>query len=548
MTPWRLLDTGVRGASENMALDEAILDARGRGLVPDTLRFLQFSPRAVLVGYHQSVAQEVRTEYCHRNGIDINRRMTGGGAIYFDESQLGWEVIAGTDGPFVSRDRTRLFNRIAEAMVAGLRVLGIEASFRPRNDIEVAGRKISGMGGAEGDGAFLFQGTLLLDFEVDTMLRALRIPVEKLADKEIRSLRDRVTWVGRELGRVPSLNEVKTALRRGFEETLGVCFEEGPLAPEETVCAADRLPYYMSEDWVGQVQTPDSQEVLRSVYKAHGGLVRIALIVDSRMKRIRAAVITGDFFAYPRRAVLDLEAALKDAPADNEAVAEIVNGFFSRGQGLIPGVEPSDLCNALGEALERGQYGRYGITPLEAGAIFTVGVPMAEMPTCSVLLLPYCAKLVDCEFRYGDGCTECGLCTVGEAYRLANEKGLRPISITDYEHLQETLAGCRRDGVEAFVGTCCEAFYAKHRQDFEEAGLPGVLVDIDSSTCYDLGEESLAYQGRFERQTHLRLDLLAKVIDAVKRPVEEQRPNDRTTIEQPLSHNRSTIELLAGLG
>lgn len=498
-----------------MALDEAILEARGRGLVPDTLRFLQFSPSAVLVGYHQSVDQEVRASFCLQHGIDINRRLTGGGAIYFDRSQLGWEIIAGTESRFFNRDRTRLFQQVAEAAVAGLKRLGLDAAFRPRNDIEVAGRKVSGMGGTEVDGAFLFQGTLLLDFDVDTMLRALRVPVEKLVDKEVRSLRERVTWASREMGYLPPLEEIKGALRRGFEEAMGLSFIVGALVPEEEQALSRKEAYYSSEEWVHQVQTPDTQEVLRSIYKARGGLLRIALVVDSRMRRVKTAIITGDFFAYPRRAILDLEAVLKDAPAEPRAIAGLVEGFFRGGRVHIPGVGPDDFCRAIGEALDRGGYGRYGITPAEATAVFTVGRPLAQMPRCSVMLLPYCAKLADCHLRHVDGCTECGLCTIGDAYSLARDRGLTPISISNYEHLQETLARCRLEGVEGFVGTCCEAFYAKHREDFEASGLPGVLVGIESTTCYDLGEEGLAYRGDFERQTHLRLDLLTKVVDAV---------------------------------
>ncbi|HLB12604.1 MAG TPA: lipoate--protein ligase, partial [Dehalococcoidia bacterium] len=425
LNSWRFLDTGVRSAAENMALDEAILEARGRGLVPDTLRFLQFSPPAVLVGCHQSVAQEVRADFCRRRGIDINRRLTGGGAIYFDETQLGWEVIVGSAEIISLGDRALLFNRIAEAAVAGLKSMGLEASFRPRNDIEVAGRKVSGMGATEGEGALLYQGTLLLDFDVETMLRALRVPVEKLVDKEVRSLRDRVTWVRRELGYLPPLGAVKEALVRGFLEVLDVSIDEGVLAPEEERLLAERRPYYASEEWVEQVQSPVSQEVLRSIFKAKGGLIRVALIVDTRMKRIKVAIITGDFFAYPRRAILDLEAALKDAPAEAEAVRDLVEGFFSRGGGHIPGVEPADFFRAIEEALERGGYGRYGIGPGEAASIFTVGKPFSQMPSCSVLLLPYCAKLVGCDLRREDGCTECGLCTMGDAYRLARDRGLR---------------------------------------------------------------------------------------------------------------------------
>ena len=93
MTVWRLLDTPPMTAAENMALDDTLLELKGKGETPNTIRFLQFSPRSVLVGYHQSVDEEVRTSYCHENGIHINRRITGGGAIFFDENQLGWEIF-----------------------------------------------------------------------------------------------------------------------------------------------------------------------------------------------------------------------------------------------------------------------------------------------------------------------------------------------------------------------------------------------------------------------------------------------------------------------
>ena len=92
-TAWRLLDTGSRSAAENMALDDVILTCKARKLVPNTLRLLQFNPPAVLVGYHQNLEHEVRMDFVRNNGIDVNRRLTGGGAIYFDSNSLGWEII-----------------------------------------------------------------------------------------------------------------------------------------------------------------------------------------------------------------------------------------------------------------------------------------------------------------------------------------------------------------------------------------------------------------------------------------------------------------------
>lgn len=510
---WRLLDTGPRPAAENMALDEAILEARSRNLIPNTLRFLQFRPRCTLVGYHQAVEQEVRLDFCRAHGIEVNRRITGGGALFWDESQLGWEIYAPVDHPRLPRRLEEFYACLCQGAVRGLERLGVRAAFRPRNDIEVDGRKISGTGGTEMDGAFLFQGTLLVDFDVDTMLRALRIPTEKLKDKEVASVRERVTCLAWELGHTPSLSHIKAALAAGFAETLGVEFVPGPLTEVEEHLLAEKLPRFRSEAWVYGLRRPlaDRRE-LRALYKAPGGLIRVSLAVDMPARRIRMALLTGDFFAYPQRAVFDLEAQLKDASAEPEAVRHIVEDFFAARDVYMPGVTPDDVVHTLHEALAKLDFGRLGVDLAEANYLFTVVRPLTEMPCPSHLLLPYCAKPPACEYRYREGCIRCGLCDVGEAYTLAEAYGLTPITIQNYEMLEEVLTECRRQGAPAFIGSCCEAFYAKHRADFERLGLPGVLVDLDSSTCYDLGQEQQAYRGQYENQTELRLGLVRKVV------------------------------------
>ena len=176
METWRLLDTGPLTAAENMALDEVLLELKAEGKIAPTLRFLQFSPPCVLVGHHQSVDEEIRLDYCRSNGIGINRRLTGGGALYWGTRELGWEIYISKIHPSVPATFEELYRKFGESAARGLRHLGVDAQFRPRNDIEIQGRKISGTGGTELSGAILFQGTVLVDFDIDVMLRALRIP------------------------------------------------------------------------------------------------------------------------------------------------------------------------------------------------------------------------------------------------------------------------------------------------------------------------------------------------------------------------------------
>ena len=90
--PFRLIDTGVREGRANIAFDAALIDQRQADLVPDTIRFLRFPPTA-LIGRHQDLSAEVNLDYCAQNSIGTVRRITGGGAIYLDEGQLGWELV-----------------------------------------------------------------------------------------------------------------------------------------------------------------------------------------------------------------------------------------------------------------------------------------------------------------------------------------------------------------------------------------------------------------------------------------------------------------------
>ena len=512
---WRLLDTPPCSAARNMALDEVILTAHSKNQAPPTLRFLQFNPHCALIGYHQAVEQEIRTDYCRQHGIEINRRLTGGGGLYWDATALGWEIYAPQGHPRIERNVEAMYEQLCNAVVRGLAKLGIKADFRPQNDIEVDGRKISGTGGTALGGSFMFQGSLLIDFDPATMLRALRIPIEKLKDKEIDSVKERVTCL-RELGCTQPLNEIKAALVAGFTETLGLSFETDGLTEAEETLLAERLPFFESEEWIyGPRRMLNHSRELRALYKSPGGLIRVALVVDEDGRRIRSALITGDFFAYPKRAIYDLEAALKNAPANMPAIERIVREFWRNKEVQIPGVTPDDFLHSVSQALDKLGYMEHNIKPEEVNYVFTVVKPLAEISRSRILLLPYCAKLPDCEYRYEHGCIQCGGCCIGDAFALAERYGLEPISIQSYEDLEETLERLRDNGEETFVGSCCEAFYAKHRDDFERIGLPGILVDVDDSTCYDLGQEQDAYAGTFENQTHLKLDLLERVVRRV---------------------------------
>jgi lipoate-protein ligase A len=346
--PWRMIDTGLRPAAENIALNRALLEARQAGESPSTLRFLQFTPSALL-GFHQSAEQELDLDYCREHGVTVQRRITGGGAIYFDATQIGWELYL-HKCDLGTADMSAIARRICEAAARGISTLGVDARYRPRNDIEVDGKKISGTGGVfEGD-ALMYQGTLLVQFDVEKMLRVLRIPAEKLSDKAIASARERVANLADLLGFVPPLEQVKAALADALGTEFGVHFAADGLLPPEQVRFEAALAEIDTPEWVAQVSRPASDmSVVEAVRKFPGGVLHVSLALDAARHRIAQAWFTGDFFISPRRAVADLEAALRNTPA--EQMPEIVHAFFSgRGVDMLQ-LQPADFVVVIQQAL-----------------------------------------------------------------------------------------------------------------------------------------------------------------------------------------------------
>ena len=519
MKEWRLLDTGHMTAAENMALDDTLLELKGQRKSSDTIRFLQFSPPAVLVGYHQAVSEEIRESFCRENSIDINRRITGGGAIFFDENQIGWEVICDKDFFNMEIPNEKLFRILCEPVVKALGGLGLTASFRPRNDIEINGRKISGTGGTESERAFLFQGTMLVDFDVDTMLKSLRIPVEKLMAKEIDSVKERVTCLNWEMGYTPAPGDIKKAIVKGFEECLDIKLVPSGLTAGEEELFSEKLKYYSSGEWIDRISPSKiGEEILQAANKVENGLVRFTVSLDRKRNRIKDIYITGDFLSFPGRALYDLESELRGRPFSREELFGTVDRFFGEGRITIPGISPEDFFKPLEIVLEKSAIASEHGIPVEKCNQISVTCGsfndiLAAGP--SVLLLPYCAKSLVCHLRHKKTCRQCGSCSVGVAWKLGSERNLDVRCVSSFEDLLSEFDRMKRIDTKAFIGCCCQPFFTKHINDFEEAAVPGILLNIDNTTCYELDQVKDAHAGEFKSQTKVNTDLLQTVLDTM---------------------------------
>jgi lipoate---protein ligase len=233
---WRLLQTGFNTAFSNMAIDRAILVANSKGKVPPTVRFYGWIPPAISIGYFQSLADEIDISACERLGVDYVRRITGGGAVFHDK-ELTYSIVIPETHPAIPKNIFKSYGRICNALIQGLTHLGISSTYAPINDILVNGKKISGNAQTRKEHTVLQHGTILLDVNVDTMFSLLKVPDEKIKDKLIQDVKQRVTSLHHTFKKKIHFEEVAEALKLGFEEEFHIELIQGILTKEEKTLA-----------------------------------------------------------------------------------------------------------------------------------------------------------------------------------------------------------------------------------------------------------------------------------------------------------------------
>jgi len=348
---FRVIDTGVLEGRLNIAIGQAIVEARQAGAVPDTLRFLRFPPTA-LVGRHQALAQEIDLAYCEEHGIGVVRRITGGGAIFMEPGLLGWELAFDRETLGVS-SLPELTREICEAAAEGVSSLGVQARYRPRNDIEVEGRKISGTGGFFDGDTLFYQGTVLVDMDPRVMVAALRVPQAKLAKRQLDSAAQRVVTLRELLGEnTPGLPVIQEALARAFATRFGLEAVTGELGPAELEQAQALYREEIGTDaFVNEIDEPSAARGdLVGRRASPGGTITAYLRLEGpAQNRIRAALVTGDFFITPPRVVYDLESRLRGVYLED--VADVIRAFFERAGVEVLSVSPDDFIAAFQDAL-----------------------------------------------------------------------------------------------------------------------------------------------------------------------------------------------------
>jgi len=261
---WRLIRLEVHNAFENMAIDHVLLEKCFRGEGQNTLRLYRWMPSAVSIGRFQRLHEEVNMEACYALGIDVVRRMSGGGAVYHDyDGELTYSVICRMGGKSgaggnIPSDVVASYKYLCQGLIRGLGLMGLRVEFasgsaRVCPNLVVRSRKISGNAQSRRGTALLQHGTILRRLDLQRMFTVLKTPSPREGCTITQYAATRLTSLEQELGFVPSFSQLEEALVEGFAEALNIEFEEEPLTQDEYQSALQLArTHYASREWTLQ--------------------------------------------------------------------------------------------------------------------------------------------------------------------------------------------------------------------------------------------------------------------------------------------------------
>jgi len=201
----RVLETGNNIGSLNMAIDEFLL----YNCSDPVLRIYGWSKPCISIGYFQST-DDINYKKCLEQNIDIVRRITGGGAVFHD-MELTYSFVTKNFPQGILES----YKEISGIIIQALKKLGLDAKFSPLNDVTVNGKKVCGNAQTRKNNTLLQHGTILLKVDIEKMFSLLNVPIEKISDKKISDVKNRVSGISK------TFDQVSEALKDSTRDVFG---------------------------------------------------------------------------------------------------------------------------------------------------------------------------------------------------------------------------------------------------------------------------------------------------------------------------------------
>jgi lipoate---protein ligase len=293
----------------NLAIEEFALKHLD---INETYLLFYINEPSIIIGKNQNTVEEINTEYVRDQGIHVVRRLSGGGAVYHDLGNLNFSFITKDDG-----NSFHDFKKFTDPVVKALKKLGVNAELSGRNDILADGKKISGNAQFSTKGRMFSHGTLLFDSEIENVVSALNVRMDKIESKGIKSIRSRVTNIREHLDEDMTMEEFKETL-------LTYLFEEFDSIPKYELTESDweeirkiSRERYANWDW-NYGKSPKFNVELSNRFAAGSVDVRLHIVKGI----IQESKIFGDFFGVGD--VSDIENKLNGVRYDRKEIEKVL--------------------------------------------------------------------------------------------------------------------------------------------------------------------------------------------------------------------------------
>lgn len=252
---WYFINSGACSPSFNMALDEALLDWHSIGDIPPVIRFYEWNPATLSIGYFQAVEKEINMDEVANHQLGFVRRPTGGRGV-LHEHELTYSIIVREDYPNMPATVTEAYRVLSEGLLIGFQKLGLDAYFsvpdteEKKNDLKnpksavcfdapswyelvVEGKKVAGSAQTRQKGVILQHGAILLDLDVDKLVSLFNYPSESFKERVRKGLPEKAVAINRLREKPVTVEECIVAFKHGFERGLDIEFQPYSLTNEQ---------------------------------------------------------------------------------------------------------------------------------------------------------------------------------------------------------------------------------------------------------------------------------------------------------------------------
>lgn len=241
---WYFINSGPCSPAYNMALDEALLDWHSEGEIPPVIRFYEWNPATLSIGYFQQVHKDINLQSVLNQNLGFIRRPTGGRAVLHDQ-ELTYSVIVSESYPNMPETVTEAYRVISEGILQGFRHLGLNVYFsvpetkeqlddlkKPKSavcfdasswyELVVEGKKVAGSAQTRQKGVILQHGAILLDLNEELLLSVFNFDSTETKERMRNKLPEKAVAMNQLVDIPFTIEQCVKAFSKGFEEALNI--------------------------------------------------------------------------------------------------------------------------------------------------------------------------------------------------------------------------------------------------------------------------------------------------------------------------------------